>query len=259
MGTEPSAGNGHAGVRAHKPRRAALVTGASSGIGLAIAEMLAEEGHDLTLTSRTAAKLEAAAAPLAALGTEVMALAADVGDPDQVARVVAAHEERFGRLDVLVNNAGLGIVAALGAIQTKHLDLQLAVNLRATILFYREAEAMLRAAGAEHGEALVVNTASISGKLGEPELGVYSATKHGIVGFTEAMQRELGPAGVKSCVLCPAFVDTALSDYVKATVPAAAMIRVEDVAEVVRSLLRLSPHCVVPEIVMVQRETARVR
>ena len=238
--------------------RAALVTGASSGIGLAIAAMLAEEGYDLTLTSRTAAKLESAAGPVSALGTEVQTVAADVGDPEQIAGVVAAHRERFGRLDVLVNNAGLGIVAALGAIETRHLDLQLAVNLRATILFYREAEAMLRAAGAEHGEALVVNTASITGKVGEPELGVYSATKHGIVGFTQAMQRELGPAGIKSCVLCPGFVDTQLSDYVKDTVPAATMIRAEDVAESVRSLLRLSRHCVVPEIVMVSPETASV-
>jgi NAD(P)-dependent dehydrogenase (short-subunit alcohol dehydrogenase family) len=236
-------------------RRAALVTGASSGIGLAIAAMLAEEGYDLTLSSRTASKLEAAAESLAALGTEVATVAADVADPEAVTQVVAAHHRRFGRLDVLVNNAGLGILSPLGSIQTKQLDLQLAVNLRATILFYREAEPMLRAAGAEHGEALVVNTSSIAGKAGAAELGVYSATKHGIVGFTEAMQRELGPAGVKSCVLCPGFVDTALSDYIKETVPAETMIRSEDVAETVRALLRLSPHCVVPEIVMVQRET----
>jgi NAD(P)-dependent dehydrogenase (short-subunit alcohol dehydrogenase family) len=242
------------GASPNPPRRSALVTGASSGIGLAIAAMLASEGFDLTLTSRTGPKLEAAAGPIAARGTEVATVAADVGDPDEVTRVVAAHRERFGRLDVLVNNAGLGIVARLGAIETKQLDLQLAVNLRATILFYREAEEMLRAAGAAHGEALVVNTSSITGKVGEPELGVYSATKHGIVGFTQAMQRELGPAGVKSCVLCPGFVDTELSDYVKETVPAETMIRSEDVAESVRSLLRLSPNCVVPEIVMVQRE-----
>src|SRR5882672_10238937 len=118
------------GASTDPTRRAALVTGASSGIGLAIAAMLAEEGYDLTLTSRTVAKLEAAAGPVAALGTEVATFAADVGDPDEVTRVVAAHRDRFGRLDVLVNNAGLGIVAELGAIQTKHLDLQLAVNLR---------------------------------------------------------------------------------------------------------------------------------
>jgi short-subunit dehydrogenase len=237
-------------------RRAALVTGASSGIGLAIAAMLAAEGYDLTLTSRTAEKLEATASGPAFAATAVQALAADVGEPGEPARLVAAHRERFGRLDVLVNNAGLGIAGELGSIRDGHLDLQLAVNLRAPILFYREAEEMLRAAGAEHGEALVVNTSSIAGKVGEPGLGAYSATKHGLVGFSGAMGRELGPAGIKSCVLCPAFVDTALADYVKETVPAATMIRAEDVAEAVRALLRLSSHCVVPEIVMVQREPA---
>jgi NAD(P)-dependent dehydrogenase (short-subunit alcohol dehydrogenase family) len=165
---------------------------------------------------------------------------------------VAAHRDRFGRLDVLVNNAGVGIAQELGAIETKHIDLQLAVNLRATVLFYREAEEMLRAAGAEHRNALVVNTSSITGKFGEAGLGVYSATKHGIVGFTQAMQRELAPAGIKSCALCPGFVDTQLSDYVKAEIPPETMIAVADVAESVRALLRLSPTCVVPEIVLMQ-------
>jgi short-subunit dehydrogenase len=234
-------------------RRAALVTGASSGIGLAIAAMLAEEGYDLTLASRTAAKLEAAADSPAFAGVDVQAIPTDVGDPEAVRRVVDAHRERFGRLDVLVNNAGLGVAGELAAIKDKHLELQLSVNLRAPILFYREAEPMLRAAGAAHGEALVVNTSSITGKIGEPGLGVYSATKHGLVGFTQAMQQELGPAGVKSTVLCPAFVDTALSDYVKGEVPPDTMIRSEDVAESVRGLLRLSSAAVVPEIVMLQR------
>jgi short-subunit dehydrogenase len=234
-------------------RRAALVTGASSGIGLAIAAMLAEEGYDLTLASRTAAKLEAAADSPAFADVDVQAIPTDVGDPEAVRRVVDAHRERFGRLDVLVNNAGLGVAGELAAIKDKHLELQLSVNLRAPILFYREAEPMLRAAGAAHGEALVVNTSSITGKIGEPGLGVYSATKHGLVGFTQAMQQELGPAGVKSTVLCPAFVDTALSDYVKGEVPPDTMIRSEDVAESVRGLLRLSSAAVVPEIVMLQR------
>jgi NAD(P)-dependent dehydrogenase (short-subunit alcohol dehydrogenase family) len=233
--------------------KAALVTGASSGIGLAIAVMLAEEGYDLTLTSRTASKLEAAAGSPRFADVAVQAVPGDVGDPTDVARLVDAHRERFGRLDVLVNNAGLGVSGDVETIKDKHLELQMAVNLRAPILFYREAAPMLRAAGAEHGMALVVNTASITGKIGEPGLGVYSATKHGLVGFTQAMQRELGPAGIKSCVLCPAFVDTPLADYVKDEVPAETMIQPEDVAESVRSLLRLSSNCVIPEIVLQQR------
>jgi NAD(P)-dependent dehydrogenase (short-subunit alcohol dehydrogenase family) len=234
-------------------RKAALVTGASSGIGLAIAKMLAEEGFDLTLTSRTASKLEAAAEAPAFADVEVLTVPADVGSAPDIVGVVDAHRERFGRLDVLINNAGLGVAGELGAIKDKHLDLQLAVNLKAPIIFYREAEDMLRAAGGEHGQALVVNNSSIAGKIGEPGLGVYSATKHGLVGFTQAMQRELGPAGIKSTVLCPGFVDTELSDYVKDAVPPDTMIRSEDVAESVRSLLRLSSACVIPEIMFVQR------
>jgi short-subunit dehydrogenase len=116
------------------------------------------------------------------------------------------------------------------------------------MLFYREALELLKAAGAEHRNALVVNTASISGKRGEAWLSVYSATKHGLVGFTEAMNKELSGDGIKSTALCPAFVDTPMTDFIKQHVPAETMIRAEDVAEAVRMLLRLSPGCVIPEV-----------
>ena len=127
--------------------------------------------------------------------------------------------------------------------------MQLDVNLRSVFLFYRECVAMLRAAAAEHHNAIVVNTASISGKTGEAWLSVYSATKAGVVGFTEAMNKELGGEGIKSCALCPAFVDTPMTDFVKDSVPAEDMIRAEDIAEAVRMLLRVSPACVIPEII----------
>lgn len=229
--------------------RAAIVTGASSGIGLAIARVLGQEGFALTVSARRPEKLDGAAKGLLADGFNVQAVAANVSDEDDIKRVVAAHRERYGRLDVLVNNAGVGVGATVADIETKRLDMQLDVNLRSTILFYREAIELLKAAGAEHGKALVVNTASISGKTGQPWLSVYSATKHGIVGFTEAMNRELGRDGIKSCALCPAFVDTAMTDFVKGTVAGEEMIRPQDIAEGVRMLLRLSPACVIPEII----------
>ncbi|MFZ0040309.1 MAG: SDR family oxidoreductase [Solirubrobacteraceae bacterium] len=229
--------------------RAAIVTGGSSGIGLAIARMLLEEGYGVTVAARRPDKLEAAVADLSGDGREVGHFAGNMADEEIVAQVVSEHRDRFGRLDVLVNNAGVGIGAAVAEINTKRLDMQLAVNLRSIILFYREAAAMLRTAGAEHGNALVVNTSSISGKYGEPWLSVYSATKAGVVGFTEAMNKELGREGIKSCALCPAFVDTAMTDFVKETVDAKDMIRSEDVAEAVRMLLALSPACVIPEII----------
>jgi NAD(P)-dependent dehydrogenase (short-subunit alcohol dehydrogenase family) len=230
-------------------QRAALVTGASSGIGLAIAEMLCSEGYAVTMSSRRAEKLEAAAAALREREGQIHTVAGNMALEEDIKRVVTEHSERFGRLDVLVNNAGVGIGAAVGEIETKRLDLQLDVNLRSIILFYRECFELLKAAGSEHGQALVVNTSSISGKRGQPWLSVYSATKHGVVGFTEAMNKELGTLGIKSTALCPAFVDTAMTDFVKGSVPPEKMIRPADIAESVRFLLKTSPNCVVPEII----------
>jgi NAD(P)-dependent dehydrogenase (short-subunit alcohol dehydrogenase family) len=232
--------------------RAAIVTGASSGIGLAISKVLAEEGFALTMAARRAEKLDAAVEGLAGDGFDVHAVAANVADEGEIQKVVEAHRERYGRLDVLVNNAGVGVGAQVDEIQTKRLDMQLDINLRSIILFYRECMTMLREAAAEHRNAFVVNTSSISGKHGEAWLSVYSASKHGVVGWTEAMNKELGGQGIKSTALCPAFVDTPMTDFVKGQVAPEDMIRPEDIAESVRFLLRVSPACVVPEIMFVR-------
>jgi NAD(P)-dependent dehydrogenase (short-subunit alcohol dehydrogenase family) len=230
----------------------ALVTGASSGIGLAVARMLGEEGHAVTLVARRPAKLEAAYEQLRGEGLEVQRVTANVGDEDDVIRAVAAHRDAYGRLDVLMNNAGVGIGSPIGDLPTKQLDLQLATNFRAIPLYYREALPMLTAAGAEHRNALVINTASIAGKQGQGWLSVYSATKFAVVGFTEAMNQELSQLGIKSTALCPAFVDTPMTDFVKGQVPPEAMIQTSDIVASVRMLLALTPGCVVPEI-MFQR------
>ncbi len=233
-------------------QRAALVTGASSGIGLAIARMLGAEGYGLTIAARRPEKLEEAAQSLRDEGLDLQAIPGNLADEEHIQSVVAAHREKYGRLDVLVNNAGVGAGQPVGDITAKRLDLQLDLNLRSLVLFYRESVGMLREAGAEHRNALVVNTASISGKSGEAWLSVYSATKHGVVGFTEAMNKELAGDGIKSCALCPGFVDTPMTDFVKGAVPAEQMIRPEDIAEGVRMLLRVSPGCVIPEIIFQQ-------
>jgi NAD(P)-dependent dehydrogenase (short-subunit alcohol dehydrogenase family) len=233
-------------------QRAAIVTGGSSGIGLGIARVLGEEGHALTVAARRPEKLEEAVEGLRAEGHEVNSVSGNLADEAVVQEVVRSHRERFGRLDVLVNNAGLGAGEAVGELTTKKVDLQLAINLRSPILFYRECTELLRAAGAEHRCALVVNTSSISGKAGEPWLSVYSATKAAVVGFTQAMHKELGEAGIKSTALCPAFVDTAMTDFIKEQVKPEDMIQVSDIAETVRVLLRMSPGCVVPEIQFVR-------
>jgi NAD(P)-dependent dehydrogenase (short-subunit alcohol dehydrogenase family) len=227
--------------------RAALITGGSSGIGLAIARALGEDGYGLTISARRPDKLEAAAQSLRDEGLDVEALPANMAQEEEISKLVAAHRERYGRLDVLINNAGIGIGGAVADAETKKLDLQLDVNLRAVYLLAREAIPLLKEAGADHGKALMVNTASIAGKYGQGWLAAYSATKFGVVGLSQALHRELSQEGIQVTAFCPGFVDTPMTDWVEG-VSREEMIQPADIAEAVRFLLRTSPACMVPEV-----------
>ncbi|MGI8439137.1 MAG: SDR family NAD(P)-dependent oxidoreductase [Thermoleophilaceae bacterium] len=231
--------------------RAALVTGGSSGIGLAIARALGQDGYAVTVSARTPDKLEEAVSNLTSEGIDAQAVAANMSQEEDISALVSAHRDKYGRLDVLVNNAGVGIGGAIEEMETKKIDLQIAVNLRATQITLRECVPMLKEAGAEHGKALVANVASIAGKHGQGWLATYSASKAGVVGLTQAAQMELGESGVQVTALCPAFVATAMTDWVE-DVPKENMIQPEDIAEAVRYLLRTSPACIVPEIQFVR-------
>ncbi len=235
-------------VRAHMADRAALITGASSGIGLAIARALGQDGYGLTVSARRPDKLEEAAKQLEGEGLEVLSVPATMAKEEDIQNVVSQHEERFGRMDVLVNNAGVGIGGSIEGYETKKLDMQLDVNLRSVYLTTRDCIPLLKKAGAEHGKGLVVNTASIAGKAGQPWLAAYSATKAGVVGLSQAMHGELGKEGVQVTAFCPGFVATPMTDWVEGQVPKEEMIQPEDIAEAVRFLLRTSRNCVVPEV-----------
>ena len=232
--------------------RAALITGGSSGIGLAVARMLGEEGFGITLSARRPDKLEAAAQELRDGGLDVEAVPANMADEEEIQKLVAAHRERCGRLDVLVNNAGIGIGGAVEEAETKKLDLQLNVNLRAVYLLARESIPMLKEAGAEHGKALMVNTASYAGKHGQGWLAAYSATKFGVVGLSQALHKELSREGVQVTALCPGFVATPMTDWIEGQIPKDEMIQPEDIAEGIRFLLKTSRNCVVPELQFVR-------
>ena len=218
--------------------KSALVTGGSSGIGLAIARMLKEKGYELTLVARRPEKLTSAAKELGAT-----AVPANVANEDECVRAVAAHAERCGTLDVLVHCAGVGVGGAFATQETKRIDLQLDVNLRGTLLVTREALPLLRAAG-----GLVVTLASIAGTIPVPGLAVYGATKAALVSFTSSLNREEAEHGVRATALCPAFVATQMTDWTG--IPAEEMIQIEDVVALVRALLSLSPRARVPTIVV---------
>jgi NAD(P)-dependent dehydrogenase (short-subunit alcohol dehydrogenase family) len=216
----------------------ALVTGGSSGIGLAIARMLREEGYDLTLASRTREKVESAAAELAAQAVE-----ANMAREEDCVRAVSAHVARFGGLDVLVNSAGLGIGGTVETLQTKHVDLQLGVNLRGLLLVSREAIPHLK-----RSRGWIVNLGSIAGTAPTPGLTVYGATKAAVIALTRSQNAELEADGVRAIALCPGFVDTPMATW--SGIEPAEMIQPADCAEVVRMCLRLSPHARVPQVVI---------
>jgi NAD(P)-dependent dehydrogenase (short-subunit alcohol dehydrogenase family) len=218
--------------------RAALVTGGSSGIGLAIARMLRDEGYALTLASRRAEKVEAAAAELGAA-----AVAADVSDAHECALLVANHRDRYGRLDMLVNSAGIGIAGTVEDLPGKHFDLQVGVNLRGLFNVTQAAIPLLR-----ESRGWIVNLASIAGTLPTPGLATYGATKAAVISLTRSLNEELDADGVRAVALCPGFVDTPMAEW--SGIPPDQMIRPEDCAEVVRMLLRLSPHARVPQVVI---------
>ena len=218
--------------------RSALVTGGSSGIGLAIGRMLREEGFELTLASRTKEKIEAAAADLGA-----QAVAADVGHEEDCIRVVREHRDRFGGMDMLVNSAGIGIGGTVESVQTKHIDLQLGINLRGLLLVTRESIPLLK-----ESKGWVINLASIAGTTPTPSLTVYGATKAAVIALTRSMNAELDGDGVRAIALCPGFVDTPMAQW--SGLAGHEMIQPEDCAEVVRMCLRLSPRAQIPQVVI---------
>ena len=218
--------------------RAALVTGGSSGIGLAIARMLRDEGYGLTIAARSPERLESAAAELAA-----EAVAANVASEEDCERIVATHRERYKTLDVLVNSAGVGVAGRIEDLETKHWDLQFDVNLRGAFLVTRFALPLLKQA-----RGLVVNVSSIAGTIPAPGLAAYGAAKAGLISLTRTLNAEHGDDGVRATAICPGFVDTPMAAWTG--MASDEMIQPEDCAEIVRTLLKLSPRARIPQVVI---------
>ncbi len=218
--------------------KSALVTGGSSGIGLAIARALREDGYALTLAARRPEPLEAAAAELDAL-----AVPANLGDADECVRLVAAHAERHGGMDVLVNSAGIGIGGAFAHQETKKVDLQLDVNIGSTFVVTRESLPLLRASRGH-----IVTLASIAGTVPTPGLAVYGATKAALIAWTNSLNREEAENGVRATAISPGFVATRMTEWTG--LPDDEQISTDDIVALVRAVLSLGPMARVPNIVV---------
>jgi 3-oxoacyl-[acyl-carrier protein] reductase len=226
--------------------KVAIVTGASRGIGACVAEGLAKDGYSVALVARSADALNEVASRITKGQTgapEVVTYPLDVQDHDAILAMVASIIAKFGRVDLLFNNAGLGCVGSLD-VPIEEFDKVLAVNLRGPFSFLQAVVPVMKRQGA----GTIINLASRAGKIGFAEYGVYGASKFGLVGLSESIYRELSPLGIKVTTLCPSWVDTDMAKY--SDLAAEEMINPDDILKSVRWLLSLSPAAVVKELII---------
>ena len=198
------------------PRKSVLITGASSGIGAAVAREFARAGHNLAITARRADRLEQLAAELEGSGSEVLVLPASLEDPDAPERLIAATVARFDRLDVLVNNAGYGIPSLFGDSDPLEIRRQFEVNLVAPMLLARWAIPHLVESG-----GTVINVGSAITAVPNPIFGVYGTTKAALAWWNDALRRELLGRGVRVCLVEPGPVETEFFVALRDLVPGA--------------------------------------
>ena len=185
---------------AHK---VALITGASSGIGRATAVLLASNNYNLVLVARKKEGLNELEQELSKYNIHALVRECDVTKPAQVHDTLAHVTKEFGRLDVLVNCAGIGIYGTLEEMRIEDVNSQMITNYFGTVLFIKESLPMLKES---HGT--IINVSSMAGLVGVPHLSAYSATKHAVVGLSEGLRYELDGTGVKVCCICPGKVNT---------------------------------------------------
>jgi 3-oxoacyl-[acyl-carrier protein] reductase len=232
-------------------RRTALVTGASRGIGRAIAAQLAADGYDLLLAARDVDALEDVAAQLRTDQNRVSVATANMADEAEVEALASAQLALAPHLDVLVLAAGAAMSGAIDSLPLRRLDTQLAVNLRAPFhLIQRLLPALRVAAGSSPTGAKVIAIASITGVVSETGLAGYGASKAALISLCETLSAEEGENGVSATALSPGFVDTDMTEWMRDRIDPAEMITVGDVAELTRALCRLSRYAVVPNIVL---------
>ena len=220
--------------------KVAIVTGGTRGIGLAIARLLAEDGASVVVSGRDAARLDAAVKELESLGAPAMAVAADAAKREDADRLVEATRERFGRVDVLVNNAGITRDQLLVRMKDDDWDQVLDTNLRGVFLMTRAVgKVMMR-----QKSGRIINIASTAGAMGNPGQVNYSAAKAGVIGLTKAAGRELAHWNILVNAVAPGLIETDMAASIPAEAREAMLQQVplkrigqgREVAEVVRFL-----------------------
>ena len=228
----------------------AIVTGASAGIGLAVSRTLRQRGYAVTMAARDADRLDEAIRTLGPEGADVTVHPWDASAGAGAADLVAAHVSRYGRLDVVVANAGRGSPGTAAEMSETELQRMLAVNVVGPFALAGAAMPALRQCAADGGRPWFVVTSSLSGVWPTPGFAGYSATKTASLSLARSIASEEAALGVRACAICPAYVDTDLTRWVREEVDQESMLRADDVAAAVAFLLELSPNAVVTELVL---------
>jgi 3-oxoacyl-[acyl-carrier protein] reductase len=229
-----------------KPLRAkvALVTGASRGIGLAIAKSLAAMGARLGLCARDPGRLGAAAAELERGGAEVLGVPADLSRTAAIAPLVEKIERSLGPIEILVNNAGIGVFASIQDAAEADWDAVLDTNLKSVFLLSRAVAPGMVSRKSGH----IINIASLAGKNAFAGGGIYCASKWGLLGLTGCMAEDLRPFGVRVSAICPGSVATDFSPH--STKDPKKMLQPEDVAHAVSMILTQAPQSFISEVLL---------
>lgn len=210
--------------------RVAVVTGAARGIGLHIARGLAQQGASVVLSDRNGPGLEQAVQTLVAAGCHAVAMQADLLIEDQITSLMSDVEARFGRLDILINNAGLQHVARIEDFPTETFELMIKLMLIAPFITIKHALPLMK----RHNYGRIINMASINGLVGFAGKAAYNSAKHGLIGLTKVAALEAAPYGITVNALCPGYVDT---DLVRGQLQDLADSRQVDLEEVLEQVI----------------------
>lgn len=223
--------------------KVSIVTGAGRGIGRAISLLLSRSGSRVVLASRTESELRAVGEEIRSQNGEALVIPTDLTRDEEMERLVRETLKEWGSIDYLINNAGWGKTAPVLKAKVEDWDQTLRVNLRAPMLLSQLILPTLIA----KGEGAIVNIGSISGKMGRANTAVYSASKFGLIGFSESLYEEVREYGIKVAVILPGFVDTPLIPPTR-RLERHKMIRPEDIAQTVFFVLTCPPTCCPVEI-----------
>jgi 3-oxoacyl-[acyl-carrier protein] reductase len=216
--------------------RTAVVTGSSKGIGLAIAEALANAGANVTVSARNEDEVKQAAARLDGMGAgEVIGVPCDVRSHDDVKAMIGATVERFGGIDILINNAGVGAFAPMGELTPEQWSRVIETNLNGVYFACHEALPHMKG----RGDGWIINIGSLAGKNPFPGGAAYNASKFGLVGFSEALMLDVRHEGIRVNYIMPGSVATYFNDHTPGDADAW-KIQPEDIAELVMDLLAMN-------------------